>query len=100
MLNWIRIGDHYINLNNVIQITTDEKRHNYAAKYVPAGERDGEWHGGGYPYEPCVIFYGPVADNGDGAMVMSEILVFGKERIAVLEWLENIGSVFIIHTGC
>lgn len=84
MSNWLRIDNSYINLDNIIQITTDEKRPNYTKPWTPD---DGNFSG--YPIEPCVIFYGPAAENVDNRVVMSEIMVFGQERERVIKWLNE-----------
>lgn len=81
MPNWINLGGHYINLDQIVDIITDEDRINwdtYTDKSKP---------------EPCVIFVRPVAENrGEfGGWGSEEIKFFGAQRDAILVWLDTLG---------
>src|SRR5437870_9037765 len=90
MKNWIRVGGRYINLDQVIEITRHEERKNYKAPYVEPNELpDGEWHDGGFPIEPCVVFYFAINEGEAGGMSAKETVFFGDDCNRLLQWLGN-----------
>lgn len=78
MGNWIRIGAHYINLDQIVDIITDETRINWQTY------REGD------KPEPAAIFVRPVTQIDEYKTGGSEeIKFFGAARDAILDWLAS-----------
>lgn len=73
--NWIKVGGHYINLDQVAEIVTNEERINWDEK--------------GEPKQPCVYFVIPVEESGEYGGSARKIVFFGKDRADILAWLDS-----------
>lgn len=90
MKNWIRVGGRYINLDQIVDIITDEERENRRAEWVISHDDERGFRVAGYyPTEPCVVFRTIVISGGEGYSSPVEIEFFGKEREAIVKWLAN-----------
>lgn len=90
MNNWIRVGQQYINLNQVISIATDEKRSNYNKPWQSGYMKNDEYVESGYPVEPCVVFsYAVAVSNDDGVNEVMEIRFFDQDRQRLIKWLNE-----------
>lgn len=78
MKNWIRVGNHYINLDTIGEILSDVERIDHKKPY-PANGREAE---------PAVVFMRAAPVTYDG-MTLDEISFFGEDREKVLRWLAN-----------
>jgi len=80
-MNWLRIGSHYINLAQVIEIIADAQRIDYAKP----------WQDPGREMESAVVFVcASAVSNGDNYNVNYEIVFFEEEREGALSWLAHL----------
>lgn len=78
---WLRVNNHFINLDQIVDIQTDGERMNHGKPY---DNKKQSW-----PVEPCVVFVRAV-DCGEYASVGNEIVFFEPERTQIVHWLTTV----------